>query len=469
VDARFAKMLSEWEEEVKRAEAEREAKRLVKCATAEEMLAANDDGKSDLMSVELRNGMDPTSSVLKQLHGFTASMGITFDDMNAVKALKPGGTALVDGQLRPGDIVIAAEGSPLKGVKASEAMEALGLPVYRLTIARPTTVRQNGTELPTGDHHGWLYVVRAKMQFKGMKALHPSRKVWSVIQGSTLVLYETQRRADSMVERPLALKGSNCKAYQKPKGGGKHHLPIVAEMYERERFPFRLNWAAAEVEYDLICSAETADERKEWVGAFEEAINAAPLAGWLKKRRPKAGFSMKTLFKEKWERFWFELIPTPRDGLNASLTFYESPDDMGTPSGIVVLNKDAELEVTDEFARKGLPHVFAVVSQGAEDPKPVRTYLAAAGAIEMEKWKSTMSRALRSFHQVGPCWLLLVASGCCCLLPIADECCRMLPARCCRMLLVIADCFRLLPIASDCFRLMPIDADRCQLMPIDAD
>ena len=50
-----------------------------------------------------------------------------------------------------------------------------------------------------------------------------------------------------MVERPLTLKGSNCKAYQKPKGGGAHHLPIVSEMYGRGEYPFRLNWPNAEV------------------------------------------------------------------------------------------------------------------------------------------------------------------------------------------------------------------------------
>ena len=121
-------MLSAWEDEVKRQEAEREAVRLEKCSAVEEALLADEEDAVELVSIDLRNGLDSKSTALKQLTGFTASMGIVFDDMNGVKAVTQGGTALVDGVLRMGDIVVAADGAPLKGIKVDLALAALDLP-----------------------------------------------------------------------------------------------------------------------------------------------------------------------------------------------------------------------------------------------------------------------------------------------------------------------------------------------------
>ena len=47
---------------------------------------------------------------------------------------------------------------------------------YQLTVARSTmTTRPDRNDLPTGDFQGWIHVVRAKVTFKGIAALHQSR------------------------------------------------------------------------------------------------------------------------------------------------------------------------------------------------------------------------------------------------------------------------------------------------------
>jgi len=406
IDERFASMLNDWEEEVKRVEAEREAVRLAKCREQERNLTGA-NAEYELLIVDLRNGVDPKSTTLKALTGFTPTMGVVLNDMNAVEYLKGGGTAMIDGQLRAGDVIVAVGAGvlgehklPLEGKKAVDMINQLDLPKVSLTVARPTGVtRADDTELPTGDFNGWVHVVRAKVTFKGMSALHAARKVYAVIQGSTVSLHEEMRtRSDSMVERPLSLKGAVCKAYQKPKGGGKHHLPIVADMYAKGQYPFRLTWPAGEVEFELICATETKEQRAAWVKAVEEAIEATPLKGWLKMRQPpKKGIASK-LFTVGWDRRWFDLQQA-QGQLDPSLSFYEAPEST-TPIGVVVLNKDSELELSSEYANKAMPHVIVVTSKGPEEGAvPVRYYLACENTVELEKWKTALSRALRSFHK----------------------------------------------------------------------
>jgi len=98
-----------------------------------------------------------------------------------------------------------------------------------------------------------------------------------------------------------------------------------------------------------------------------------------------------------WDRRWFDLQQS-QGQLDPSLSVYETAEST-TPIGVVVLNKDSELELSTDFAAKAMPHVIVITSKGEADPKPVRYYLACESIVDLEKWKTALSRALRSFHK----------------------------------------------------------------------
>ncbi|KAL1518830.1 hypothetical protein AB1Y20_003107 [Prymnesium parvum] len=398
IDSRFSSMLEEWEEEVKRAEAAREVERMARCKEQETKYVTSWDGSVELVTVQLRNGVDPKSVTLKQLTGFSDSLGVVLNEMNVVEYLKGGGTAMLDAQLAAGDVLLAVDGAALNGRRAAEVIAERNLPTVSVVVARPIDTRpERKAELPSGDFTGWLHVVRAKVTFKGMVPLHASRKVWVVVQGSTFQLHEEQSRPDAKGERPLNLCNAVCKPYQKPKGGGRHHIPVVAEMYARNLFPFKVSWCAAEYDFELVFGAPTREDRTAWVKAMEDAIESAPFKGWLTKRQPpRTGLGAK-LFKTGWDRQWFDL-QFPQGELDASLSIYDDPASM-SPIGIVPLNKDSELTLCSKFAAKGMPHVLLLTTPVNQDAKPVETFLACDSKAEMEKWKNALTRALRSFHK----------------------------------------------------------------------
>ena len=87
------------------------------------------------------------------------------------------GTALTDGELDTGDILLSINGERLNGAKAAEVLAQKALEQYTLQIARPAVAGGGKKRLPLGDFSGWMTIVRAKQTGKGMKGLHPSRKV----------------------------------------------------------------------------------------------------------------------------------------------------------------------------------------------------------------------------------------------------------------------------------------------------
>ncbi|KAL3917286.1 MAG: hypothetical protein SGPRY_006464, partial [Prymnesium sp.] len=66
--------------------------------------------------------------------------------------------------------------------------------------------------------------------FKGLVGLHPPKREWFVVRGCTLALGEE----GSSFHGPFDLGGGVCSLYKRPKSG-KHHIPMVAELYAKGR------------------------------------------------------------------------------------------------------------------------------------------------------------------------------------------------------------------------------------------
>tara|TARA_B110001452_G_scaffold267181_1_gene276106 strand:- start:35 stop:2266 length:2232 start_codon:yes stop_codon:yes gene_type:complete len=460
VEKRFAQLMAEWEEALRRQEELREAERQQRCAEVEvqllEMAVEFEAGLCELLelpyrfaSVVVRNGLDTQSTTPKPLTGYTPSMGVTFADDNSVSMLHQGhaGQHRAQAGLRVGDVVLEVEHEPLYGERVATRLTELDKHEYALTVARPrVTVQRHAADaiqLPSGEHSGWVHLVRATTDVR-MTALHPSRKCWLVLDKIELTLHEEKVRGGertvtthslsgaALRVAPGARKGGAAAAKKRAKDqrGADRNEPgavnyalihgnseenvgfakkaklkqnaVMAEMTERGLHVFRVTWPGGEggVKHQLVCGAPTLAERDAWAAALEGTLKklaeAAPLKGYLLKRRGRNGG-----IKLGWNKRWFELLQA-REGSDGtkqlpSLKYYEDQK-ADTPKGVVVLSQDALLLSSDTFSYKDQKHILAVTCKGELDARPITTILAAGSTAELDKWHAALQRAIRGFR-----------------------------------------------------------------------
>jgi len=284
-----------------------------------------------------------------------------------------------------------------------------------------------------------MTIVRAKQTGKGMKGLHPSRKVWACISGHTLSLFEDQshKGGGSSVEFRLTLAGAVAKAFtnklkkgsnkgvgatprgelQGPlnsdtvnpelSGGGKssrsHVIELVADLFDAGLVPFRVELPRGVVDYELICAVDNDKIYDAWEKAIVVGAELAPFSGYLVKKKGRHHPKGLTAMMGGWDKRWFEVLQ-PTGDEDATITYYESEDHYKTRvvKGSVNIDKHASVESTTQFESKGHPYALALttISDGKPD-MPVVTYVAAANFIELEKWKGAFNRAMRSFHRAS--------------------------------------------------------------------
>lgn len=330
-------------------------------------------------------------------------------------------------------------------------MEELAKPTYTVLVARPKAHKApDSDELPVGEHAGWLHITRARNLFiGGLTAAGPAYKCWAVLQGNNLTLYEERVRGEKRVKIPFGLRGAVCKAPPSSKkaemrkkkdalglnlGGGVLHLEprhgttadekthgeadgpkkkkgengakaqpqVMTDFIERGLFPFRVSWPEKPKDHILILAAHTQAERKGWTKALEgcikELADAAPMKGYLQKKKGRHG----GLFKFGWDRRYFELLQGDKEtGAPPTLMYYDEQKHGGESKGSIVLNSGAILMSGEAFATQQYTHVLAISSQGADDAKPLTTVLAADSAIELDKWTNAVERAVHWFKPKG--------------------------------------------------------------------
>ena len=444
IDERFAAMVESWEQELRIEEAKREALRKKECAAKEDALA--NDENTVLITLTLRNGMDSESTEPRQMTGYSvASTGLAFNDMNCVSKIVPGRPAALDGAFRLGDVIIGinllAPGAPaarLRGVKAADAMGPPGHSItaeeakksseferssqggsrtqFELLVARPkVTIGSMLSSLPGGEVEGWLQVVRAKPFGSGLAPLHPSRKMWVVVQGGILTIHEEVRRGEERVPTALPLKGAVCKSYSSKKlgarGGNLSQPLVITDMQERGLHPFRISWPDGEQAFDLVLGCSDTASRTSWTKALDETIKLlnenSPTSGWLEKKKGRKDGGLMGAMKGAmggWNKKWFVLTPAvpPHDPhgrppADATFRYYDGPDDK-VPKGVVVLNKGAMLLSSAELSYKDKPFVLAINSQGETDKQMVSTVLACTNGSDLDKWTAAVKRAIRAFQ-----------------------------------------------------------------------
>ena len=394
-EARKAAELAAMEAEVLRMERERENERQTRQAEVErELIASAGTGEMTILKIVLSNDIDMESSVARQLVGYSEKgSGVAFNDSNAVSVLRRGGKAARDGKLQLGDVVIAIDGQQLNGERVGKALNAKPKLSYELTIAR---LPAGAAGASTGDHSGWLHAVRAK----DGKALigHSVRRFWVIIDG-TSVIFKDSQRGRVLKERGLQLKG--CE-YRHPNAGvklqGKAMVqkPVIKNYIDKQRFPFTLTWPNAEVDHDVVLAAASSADRAGWKKAIEKVLKAlaaqAPTSGWLMKesgRKGNTGFGLAKAFTSGWKQRWF-VLEQPDEEAAASFRYYTTPA-LDRPLGVIVINATAKIGV-DVNANK--PHSFFVESQGASDPRAIKTVLAGKNQDDLNKWTKAISRAI---------------------------------------------------------------------------
>ncbi|KAL3917287.1 MAG: hypothetical protein SGPRY_006465 [Prymnesium sp.] len=137
----------------------------------------------------------------------------------------------------------------------------------------------------------------------------------------------------------------------------------------------------------LLCGAASKEERTNWAAALDEAIDKAPLTGWLKRRGERRGGLMGRLKKVGWEELWCELQP-PQGEAEASFSLYRAQGDAAAVD-TAPFNKDSQVELSSAFAAKGMPHVLVLSSP---------TFFACSSRTDLERWRRGINRSLRSFH-----------------------------------------------------------------------
>jgi len=216
VETRFQGMLQDWEEELKRLAAEREAARRIEARNHAKVVRESLDtatgeaaGAMKLVTVKIANGLDPKSETGAQAIGFSPTLGLNFDDMNQVDRLVPVGTVAVDGKLKMGDVVLGVDGTDLDGRKAGEMIEELQKPAVQLEVARSVEEgKKDDGELPEGEHSGWVQMQQAKFLFiGGLTASSPVHKTWAAIVDGQLLLYVEKVRGQPLSKMEFHLEG----------------------------------------------------------------------------------------------------------------------------------------------------------------------------------------------------------------------------------------------------------------------
>ena len=190
-------------------------------------------------------------------------------------------------------------------------------------------------------------------------------------------------------------------------GGAKAQPQVMMEYIDRGLFPFKVSWPEKPKEMIVVLAAHTQAERKGWVKALESCAkdleDARPQKGYLFKKKGRHGGMMGGLFKVGWDKRWFELLQAdPEAGIPPSFTYWDDEKHGTTaPKGAIVLNQKAMILSGEGMATASHPNVFAISSQGADDPKPLTTTLAADTQVELDKWTHAVERALHSFKPKG--------------------------------------------------------------------
>ena len=382
--------IDQMEAEVERQAAEREAKRRLDRLEYERQLEA--DPEFEVLTVELKNDLDPESSVPTPLTGYSvASTGVQFNESNAVTTIIKGSLGARDDKLRVGDVLLRIDGRQLAGDKAAEVMEEGNKPKYTLVVARHKLGPRSAPEHSGGEAEGWLLVLKAK----GGEALffeRPKRQ-WVVLLGDSIVVHEEVRRG-TRVPHATPLKGATAKTPVRGlRGQELKQPPVIQAFLQQRQFPFTLTWEAGEKDVDLVFAATTSADRSRWVKALSATLkrlkDGAPTAGWLNKQAGRRAGPKWT----PWKRRWFVLTP-PAAGVDATFKYWEGvPGDADAPKGMVLLNRSAQLFVSKTSKQ---PNTFCVTSKGAKDPKPITTVLSAATQAEMKKWMSALNEAIKA-------------------------------------------------------------------------
>jgi hypothetical protein len=395
--------LAEWEAEVEREAAAREAARRQKQLELEEEMTKS--AEVEVKIVTLRNMLDPQSSVPKQLVGYTEkSTGVAFsEENNTVIAITPGGTAALDGEIRVGDIVLSVDGARLAGAKLHEVLrKAKKKAEYKLTVARSLLQVGQASRTDDADKEGWLLVQKAK-NGKSLQVLSKPRKSWVVLKGDNVEVYDGAKRAG---KKPAAYKlnGATCKTPLKQlRGQELKQPPVIQALLVERRFPFTLEWKGNEVEHDVVLAATTGEDCSAWCKSINTTLRrlnqSAPTSGWLTKEggrstKARGGLlgGLKASFASA-KRRWF-VLTNAEDGNDATFRYYDKPMvRRAVPLGAVVLNASAQLNYVESAAKD---HSFCIVSQGENDPSPVTTVLSAPDGKECGKWMKALAAAIKS-------------------------------------------------------------------------
>ena len=450
LQSRFAAIIAEGNEEVKRILAARDEKRRAAQQEVEEHLLVAEDVV--MKNIILKNGR---SAKGKPLYGYTredkegakvagGNCGAIFDNGNTVSGLVRGGAAAEDNLLKVGDVVMEVDDERLMGKKVVARLDELNKDAVRLVVARKEIDFEKEPEkaMPSGDREGWMYLTKTKDH--GETQLHAPKKCWAVLESDTLIFHEEVARGQERVPHPQPLKGAIIKVamskrsvklnraqtydtqavklskddkkslskkdlahYQKSKlveqqkqtsASQLEQSAAVTEYLDRKLAPFKLTWPDGEqgVGYELVCAVTTSEERQEWTKAIQsklDAINAnAPTSGWLEKRKGRGPGIVRLTKVLGWDRRWFVLTQATNEGEPATLQYFERPG-LKVAKGSVALNKDTTI-IASEHMRKGSLFGFAVTSQGAADKKPITTVLCASKGAELDKWTGAIKRAI---------------------------------------------------------------------------
>jgi hypothetical protein len=369
------------------------------------MAANGDEASVEQLTVKVRNGVDFVDEQPIQLKGYNPdSMGLTFNEENAVSGIRRGGLASRDNELRVGDIILAVNGEALQGAKLQAVLDKKPLGEYTLRVARYKNLDKVVSE--EGDHCSWLMVVKAKDG--AALAYQYARKTWMVLTDDQIELREGRRRAPRTVN---LLGSTQCKTPVTASIGGKKldQPPVVKEFMEQRRFPFTLHWPNGEVDHDIVCAAPTSKDRAAWTKVINAVLKRKQqqqkgkedefTSGWLVKQ---GGRKSGRIALSHWRKRWFHLDNPSKnrstgdlaDEAPSQLRFYTDPPRKGEKQevkGIIELNSASRIFITDKTNK---PHCFCLTTQAKSDRAPITTVLAATTNDEMSKWMNALNAAI---------------------------------------------------------------------------
>ena len=180
----------------------------------------------------MRNDVDPESSVMKQLVGYSVEgLGVEFNEQNTVTRITRGGMAELDDMLRIGDVVLTLDGKALKGAILTKLMNDNPMPAYVLTVARYKNADAKGKSLGAAQE-GHLLSLKAR---NGTAlALQWPKKAYFALEGKEFNVYEGRRRG-AKPSRTYSLKGAECKTPVLGLKGQKLSQPPVIQNLLQQR------------------------------------------------------------------------------------------------------------------------------------------------------------------------------------------------------------------------------------------